>query len=74
MDSVKYLNSEQVNMIEDNTAWYLGMVGARASYRLAKYKNTDMTEYATSTNAKVGLLRLGELMAGQFNFRGNSNY
>ena len=74
LDSVKYLNSEQVNMIEDNTAWYLGMVGARASYRLAKYKNTDMTEYATSTNAKVGLLRLGELMAGQFNFRGNSNY
>ena len=74
LDSVKYLNSEQVNMIEDNTAWYLGMVGERASYRLAKYKNTDMTEYATSTNAKVGLLRLGELMAGQFNFRGNSNY
>ena len=74
LDSVKYLNSEQVNMIEDNTAWYLGIVGARASYRLAKYKNTDMTEYATSTNAKVGLLRLGELMAGQFNFRGNSNY
>ena len=61
-----YLTEEQVNMIEDNTTWYLGAVANGQNYKLAKYTDTSMSGYATHTDAKVGLLRLGELMAGQF--------
>ena len=75
LTSGTYLTEEQVNMIEDNTTWYLGIVGNGASYKLAKYTDINMSEYATSTDAKVGLLRLGELMAGQFNeYSKNTNY
>ena len=75
LTSGTYLTEEQVNMIEDNTTWYLGIVGNGASYKLAKYTDINMPEYATSTDAKVGLLRLGELMAGQFNeYSKNTNY
>ena len=59
-------------MIEDNTTWYLGTVGSGTSYKLAKYTDTNMSGYAKSTNAKVGLLRLGELMSGQFDRNGNN--
>ena len=61
-----YLTDEQVSMIEDNTTWYLGTVGNGTSYKLAKYTDTSMSEYVTSTKARVGLLRLGELMVGKF--------
>ena len=68
LDSSNYLTSEQANMIEDDTTWYLGTVAYSQSYRLAKYRDINMSDYTTSiTHAKVGLLRLGELMAGQFN-------
>ena len=54
-------------MIEDSTTWYLGTVGSGTSYKLAKYTNTtDNVLTPSTTTAKVGLLRLGELMAGQF--------
>ena len=54
-------------MIEDSTTWYLGTVGSGTSYKLAKYTDTNMSStVSTTTNAKVGLLRYGELMAGQF--------
>ena len=59
-------------MIEDNTTWYLGTVGSGTSYKLAKYTDTNMSGYATSTDAKVGLLRMGELMAGQFDRNDNN--
>ena len=59
-------------MIEDSTTWYLGRVGYVASYKLAKYTDTNMSGYATSTDAKVGLLRFGELMSGQFDRYGNN--
>ena len=59
-------------MIEDNTTWYLGTVGDGNSYKLAKYTDTNMSGSAKSTNAKVGLLRLGELMSGQFDRYGNN--
>ena len=59
-------------MIEDNKTWYLGTVGSGTNYKLLKYTNTDMVEYAMSTDAKVGLLRFGELMSGQFNKTGNN--
>ena len=59
LTSGNYLTSEQVNMIEDNTTWYLG---------------TDKNN-AEIVNSKVGLLRRRELMAGQFNIHYyNANY
>ena len=62
-----YVDSTYSNMIEDETAWYLGAVGNGASYKLAKYTDTNMSNTTTSTtSAKVGLLRFGELMSGQF--------
>ena len=61
-----YLTEEQVNMIKDNTTWYLGTVGNGTSYKLAKYEDIAISKYTTGTNSKIGLLRIGELMAGQF--------
>ena len=72
--SNNYLTSDDLNMIEESTTWYLGEVGSGASYKLAKYADTGMTEYATSTEAKVGLLRIGELMTGQFDRQKNNRY
>ena len=70
-----YVDSTYSDMIEDSITWYLGTVGDGTSYKLAKYTDTNMSGYATSTNAKVGLLRMGELMAGQFDRYGNNtNY
>ena len=70
-----YVGNDYINMIEDNTTWYLGTVGRATSYKLAKYTDTSMSEYAIKTEAKVGLLRLGELMAGQFDSSGyTKNY
>ncbi len=68
-----YVDSSYSSMIEDNTTWYLGTVGSSASYKLAKYTDTNMSSTTASiTNAKVGLLRLGELMSGQFDRYGNN--
>ena len=68
-----YLTSDQVNMIEDNTTWYLGTVGSGTNYKLAKYQDATSSSLTTATTtAKVGLLRSGELMAGQFDKYGNS--
>ena len=62
-----YVDSKYINMIEDNTTWYLGTVGYGTSYKLAKYTDTTGTTLTSSTaNAKVGLLRYGELMTGHF--------
>ena len=70
-----YVDSTYSNMIEDSTIWYLGTVGSGTSYKLAKYVDTNMSSTTTSTtNAKVGLLRMGELMAGQFDRYNNNTY
>ena len=62
-------------MIEDSTIWYLGTVGSGTSYKLAKYVDINMSSTTTSTaSAKVGLLRLGELMSGQFDRYGNNTF
>ena len=61
-----YVGNAYSDMIEDSTTWYLGTVGKGVSYKLAKYTDISMSGYATSTESKVGLLRMGELMAGQF--------
>ena len=73
LTSGSYLSSDQVNMIEDSTTWYLGAVGSGVNYLLAKYTDTSMTTTTTSTTAQVGLLRLGELMAGQQFDRSSNN-
>ncbi len=73
LNSGTYLTEEQVNMIEENTTWYLGTVGSGASYKLAKYTDINMSNLTSNTTtATVGLLRLGELMAGQFDKRANN--
>ena len=60
-----YLTSNQTNMIEDNTTWYLGTVGLAENYKLAKYQDTTSNNLTVTTISKVGLLRLGEMMSGQ---------
>ena len=65
-----YVDSAYSNMIEDSTIWYLGNVGnqdSTSSYKLAKYTDTTGTTLTSDTvQTKVGLLRYGELMSGQF--------
>ena len=66
LNSGIYLTNEQATMIEDSTTWYLGEVTGSASYKLAKYKDVNGSVLTTNvTSSTVGLLRLGELMAGQ---------
>ena len=67
-----YLTAEDIAMIEASTTWYLGTVGSGTSYKLAKYADTSMAGYSTTTDARVGLLRFGELMSGQFDRYGNN--
>ena len=70
-----YVDSSYSSMIEDNTTWYLGTVESDVSYKLAKYTDTNGTALTSATtNTKVGLLRLGELMSGQFDRYGNNIY
>ena len=71
-----YVDSSYSSMIEDNTTWYLGTVGDGTSYKLAKYADATSNSLTSSTTtAKVGLLRYGELMSGQFDRYGNNtNY
>ena len=69
-----YVDSTYSDMIEDSTTWYLGTVGSGTSYKLAKYADANMSSTTSSTtNAKVGLLRMGELMSGQFDSDNNNN-
>ena len=78
LTSGNYLTTDQVNMIEDNTTWYLGTVGHVTSYnyKLAKYASaTSSNLTSNTTTAKVGLLRLGELNSGQFDrYRKSQTY
>ncbi len=76
LTSGTYLTSYQVNMIEDNTTWYLETVGSGTNYKLSKYQDTTSGSLTTATTtAKVGLLRLGELMTGQFDkYDNNTTY
>ena len=70
-----YVDNSYSDMIENSTTWYLGTVDTGNSYKLAKYADTNMSStVSTITTAKVGLLRLGELMAGQFDRYENSIY
>ena len=74
LDSDSFFTEQQVNMIEDDTTWYLGHVASGASYKLSKYNDINMSDLTNSTtNTKVGLLRYGELMSGQFDRYGSNN-
>ena len=79
-----YLTSEQLNMIEESTTWYLGEIYNGDNYRLTKYTNEEMTNIVSKkTAAKIGLLRLGELFSTIYDsvnyflitpFKNNTNY
>ncbi len=70
-----YVNDEYREMIEDETTWYLGTVGDGKSYKLSKYADeSSNTLTSSTTSAKVGLLRYGELMSGQFDRYDNNTY
>ena len=70
-----YVDSTYSDMIEESTIWYLGTVGDGDSYKLAKYTDTSGTTTTSNVEeSKVGLLRFGELMAGQFDRVGNNTY
>ena len=72
-----YVGTDYANMIVEDTTWYLGAVISGRSYMYAKYIY-DLTDGwilradDTVTSAQVGLLRLGELMAGQFDISDNN--
>ena len=64
---VSYVGANYRNMIEENTTWYFGTVNLGGSYWLAKYSSATGNDLTSNTTiAPVGLLRLGELMSGQF--------
>ena len=67
LNSGNYLTIKQVDMIEDNTTWFLGnLVSNTYSYKLAKYSNENMDNLTSNiVITKIGLLRYGELMSGQ---------
>ena len=68
-----YVGKNYSNMIEENTIWYLGLVESNSSYKLAKYIDiTGNVLTSLVTNADVGLLRVGELMSGQFDVADNN--
>ena len=73
-----YVDSTYIDMIEDSATWYLGTVGSGSSYSYKNAKYTDASGTAITSNvaeAKVGLLRFGELMSGQFDrYENNKNY
>ena len=63
-----YFEDGQFSMISENTVWYWSSVSDGESYKLAKYKNINGDELISNTSIDtIGLLRLGELMTGQFN-------
>lgn len=58
LTSEEYISSEQVNMIENDTVWYLGTISANDNPNNIKNSNDKIS-------LKIGMLRLGELMACQ---------
>ena len=71
-----YLTSNELSMLENDTTWYLGKMIDGYNYKLAKYQSANSDVLTTETTvATVGLLRLGELMAGQFDlYNKNTDY
>ena len=62
-----YLIDDDIAMIEDSTTWYLGIVDTGILYKLAKYADVNMSNLTHDiVNTKIGLLRYGELMTGDY--------
>lgn len=62
-----YVGTTYANMVENSTTWYLGTVHYGNHYKLTKYKDAAGTTLTSAkATSKVGLLRLGELLSGQF--------
>ena len=62
-----YLIDDDIAMIEDSTTWYLGIVDPGILYKLAKYADVNMSNLTHDiVNTKIGLLRYGELMTGDY--------
>ena len=62
-----YLSNEETNMIEDATTWYLGRISTEYNYKLSKYVDISCSKFVSETAvAKVGMLRIGELLNGKF--------
>ena len=60
-----YLSSTMIKLIDDGT-WYSGTVFSGESYKFAKYGDINSKEVvSTNSTAKVGILRIGELMSNQ---------
>jgi len=65
------LNAETKNLIEPNTKWYLGVVGAGASYKasicstIETGTDTRTCAKTTSVTTNIGLSRTGELFTSQ---------
>ena len=60
-----YLSSTMIKLIDDET-WYSGTVFSGESYKFAKYGDINSKEVvSTNSTAKVGILRIGELMSNQ---------
>ena len=62
-----YLTTEQVEMIKDNSTWYVGRLLFGENYKLIKYSNAVDNTINTNNiiKLKIGLLRVGELFASQ---------
>ena len=62
-----YLTTEQAEMIEDNSTWYVGRLLFGENYKLIKYSNAVDNTINTNNivKLKIGLLRVGELFASQ---------
>ena len=70
-----YLTEEKQAMIENTSTWYIGTVYDGDSYKLAKYTTVEEDALNTNANSKIGLLRVGELMEGQFDrYVNNGSY
>ena len=73
LNSGEYLNNNQIKMIEESNVWYLGYVDTNRNYLQAKYDNGDIDSITTNTtNATVGLLRLGEMFCDQIDISDNN--
>jgi len=69
--SNSYFTNDELNMMEDNTTWYLGKLDG--NYKLTKYSNIENTTLVSNIAvAKVGMLRIGELFNSLFDVYENN--
>ncbi len=73
LTSLKFISEDHINMIEDSYEWYLGTVSYSDNPKFAKYSDNEGKILTfDKTTAKIGMLRLGELLASQQNYHENN--